>query len=377
MIIDNYSIICLTILTLLLGDLKMSELKEWDKQIAITLPVSDGKSYSWIHNTSVSSRRRIGANDCEIAHTKDAVVPVTELNKVLSRVSELYDTINGLRQKKFEACIILTPVTKKAVNLIIEECFPEEDETLLREFIYVAGTKEIKTIMPVNEFISRANMTLLRVFKPEEKLGHIVMDIDNVRNAQVEVSNAHIEMVKTFVSYIDLMDAMNKQEEKEVLQDISISYSKEQDEENATVIYTTEGDVSSTDVHNLGQDLKKLGKAITEETLINSAIDISLYKSQDASATLKIEEHYPDDPSEHTLMLVYYFGSKQIHVDALYYGGYPYNQSKLEIFKPPFTKGYFVIDANNIDLTQYDEKNPHHLAIKTLMNYVNVVQPKP
>ena len=359
----------------------MPDLKEWDNQIAITAPVSDTKSYTELHKTGVSSRRRVGAVECEIIRSKDAIVPTTELNKVLSHASELYDTINGLRQEKFEARIILTPVTKKAVNLIIEECFPESDETLLREFIYVAGTKEIKTIMPVNEFISRANMTLLRVFKPEEKLGHIVMDIDNVRNAQVEVSNAHIEMVKTLVSYIDLMDAMNKQEEKKVIQDVSISYSKEQDEEDATVIYTTEGDVSSTDVHNLGQDLKKLGKAITEKTLINvlddSAIDISLYKSQDVSVTLKIEEHYPDDPSEHTLMLVYYFGSKQIHVDALYYGGYGYNQSKLEIFKPVFTKGYFVIDANNIDLTQCDEKNPHHLAIKTLMNYVNVVQPKP
>ena len=92
---------------------------------------------------------------------------------------------------------------------------------------------------------------------------------------------------------------------------------------------------------------------------------------------LKIEEHYPHDPNEHTLMLVYYFGSKQIHVDALHYGAYNYNQSKLEIFKPVFTKGYFVIDVNNIDLTQCDDKNPHHLAIKTLMNYVNVIQPKP
>lgn len=355
----------------------MSELEEWDNQIAITLPASNEKSYCWIHNTSVSSRRRVGANECEIVYTKDAIVPTEELSKVLNHVAELYDAVYGIRQKEFEARIILTPVTKKAVNLIIEEYFPEDDETLLREFIYVAGTKEIKTIMPINEFVSRANMTLLRVFKPEEKLGHIVMDIDNVRNAQVEVSNAHIEMVKTFVSYIDLMDVMNKQEEKEVLQDVSISYSKEQDEENATVIYTTEGDVSSTDVHNLGQDLKNISKAIAEETLINNAIDISLYKSQDVSATLKIEEHYPDDPSEHTLILTYYFGSKQIHVDALHYGGYGYNQSKLEIFKPVFTKGYFVIDVNNIDLTQCDDKNPHHLAIKTLMNYVNVIQPKP
>lgn len=355
----------------------MSDLKEWSNQIAIIAPVSDTRSYTELHKTEVSSRRRVGVVECEIIRSKDVIVPTTELNKVLSQVSELYDTINGLRQEKFEARIILTPVTKKAVNLIIEEYFPEDDETLLREFIYVAGTKEIKTIMPINEFVSRANMTLLRVFKPEEKLGHIVMDIDNVRNAQVEVSNAHIEMVKTFVSYIDLMDVMNKQEEKEVLQDVSISYSKEQDEENATVIYTIEGDVSSTDVHNLGQDLKNISKAIAEETLINNAIDISLYKSQDVSATLKIEEHYPDDPSEHTLILTYYFGSKQIHVDALHYGGYGYNQSKLEIFKPVFTKGYFVIDVNNIDLTQCNDKNPHHLAIKTLMNYVNVVQPKP
>lgn len=355
----------------------MSDLKEWSNQIAIIAPVSDTRSYTELHKTGVSSRRRVGVVECEIIRSKDVIVPITELNKVLSQVSELYDTINGLRQEKFEARIILTPVTKKAINLIIEEYFPEDDETLLREFIYIAGTKEIKTIMPINEFVSRANMTLLRVFKPEEKLGHIVMDIDNVRNAQVEVSNAHIEMVKTFVSYIDLMDVMNKQEEKEVLQDVSISYSKEQDEENATVIYTTEGDVSSTDVHNLGQDLKNISKAIAGETLINSAIDISLYKSQDVSATLKIEEHYPDDPSEHTLILTYYFGSKQIHVDALHYGGYGYNQSKLEIFKPIFTKGYFVIDVNNIDLAQCDEKNPHHLAIKTLMNYVNVIQPKP
>lgn len=355
----------------------MSELKEWDKQIAIIAPVSHNSGYIELEKTGVSSRRRVGGVECEIFRTKDAIIPTTELNKVLSHVSELYDTVNGLRQEKFEARIILTPVTKKAVNLIIEEYFPEDDETLLREFIYVAGTKEIKTIMPINEFVSRANMTLLRVFKPEEKLGHIVIDIDNVRNAQVEVSNAHIEMVKTFVSYIDLMDVMNKQEEKEVLQDVSISYSKEQDEENATVIYTIEGDVSSTDVHNLGQDLKNISKAIAEEILINNAIDISLYKSQDISATLKIEEHYPDDPSEHTLILMYYFGSKQIHVDALHYGGYGYNQSKLEIFKPIFTKGYFVIDVNNIDLTQCNDKNPHHLAIKTLMNYVNVVQPKP
>jgi len=355
----------------------MSDLKEWDNQIAITLPASDEKSYCWIHNTSVSSRRRVGANECEIVHTKDAVVPTEELNKVLNHAAELYDAVYGIGQKEFEVRVVLTPVTKKAVNLILEEYFPKDDETLLHEFIYVAGTKEIKTIMPINEFVSRANMTLLRVFKPEEKLGHIVMDIDNVRNAQVEVSNAHVEMVKTFVSYIDLMDVMNKQEEKEVLQDVSISYSKEQDEENATVIYTIEGDISSTDVHNLGQDLKNISKAIAEETLINNAIDISLYKSQDVSATLKIEEHYPDDPSEHTLILTYYFGSKQIHVDALHYGGYGYNQSKLEIFKPIFTKGYFVIDVNNIDLTQCNDKNPHHLAIKTLMNYVNVVQPKP
>lgn len=355
----------------------MSELKEWDKQIAIIAPVSDTKSYTELHKTGVSSRRRVGAVECEIIQSKDVIVPTTELNKVLSQVSELYDTINGLRQEKFEARIILTPVTKKAVNLIIEEYFPENDETLLREFIYVAGTKEIKTIMPINEFVSRANMTLLRVFKPEEKLGHIIIDIDNVRNTPIEVSNAHIEMVKTFVSYIDLMDTMNKPEEKKVLNDISISYNKEQDEEEATLIYTTEGDVSSADVHNLGQDLKKLSKVITEETLIDHAIDISLYGLGDEGAKLYIEEQYPDDPSEHTLMLVYYFGSKQIHVDALYYGGYGYNQSKLEIFKPTFTKGYFVIDASNIDLTQCDEKNPHHLAIKTLMNYVNVVQPKP
>lgn len=355
----------------------MLELKEWSNQIAIIAPVSDTRSYTELHKTGVSSRRRVGVVECEIIRSKDVIVPTTELNKVLSQVSELYDTINGLRQEKFEARIILTPVTKKAVNLIIEEYFPEDDETLLREFIYVAGTKEIKTIMPISEFVSRANMTLLRVFKPEEKLGHIVMDIDNVRNAQVEVSNAHIEMVKTFVSYIDLMDVMNKQEEKEVLNDISISYSKEQDEEEATLIYTTEGNVSSTDVHNLGQDLKNISKAITEETLLDGAIDISLYKYQDVSAVLKIEEHYPDDPNEHTLMLVYYFGSKQIYVDGLHYGAYSYNESKLEIFKPEFSRGRFIISADNIDLTQCDDKNPYHLAIKTLMNYVNVIQPKP
>ena len=355
----------------------MSELKEWDKQIAITLPASDEKSYCWIHNTSVSSRRRVGANECEIVHTKDAVVPTEELNKVLNHAAELYDAVYGIGQKESEVRVVLTPVTKKAVNLILEEYFPKDDETLLHEFIYVAGTKEIKTIMPINEFVSRINMSLLEVFKPEERLGHIVMDIDNVRNAQIEVSNVHIEIVKTFVSYIDLMNAMNKPEKKEVLQDVSISYSKEQDEDEPTLIYTIEGDVPSTDVENLGQDLKNISKAITEETLMDNAIDISLYKSQDVSAVLKIEEHYPDDPNEHTLMLVYYFGSKQIYVDALHYGAYNYNQSKLDIFKPVFTKGYFVIDVNNIDLTQCDDKNPHHLAIKTLMNYVNVVQPKP
>lgn len=356
----------------------MSELEEWDNQIAITLPASNEKSYCWIHNTSVSSRRRVGANECEIVYTKDAIVPTEELSKVLNHVAELYDAVYGIRQKEFEVRVVLTPVTKKAVNLILEEYFPKDNETLLHEFIYVAGTKEIKTIMPINEFVSRINMSLLEVFKPEERLGHIVMNIDNVRNAQIEVSNVHIKIVKTFVSYIDLMNAMNEpKEEEKISQDVSISYSKEQDEENATVIYTTEGDVSSTDVHNLGQDLKNISKAITEETLINSSIDISLYKAKDVSAVLKIEEHYPDDPNEHTLMLVYYFGSKQIHVDALHYGGYNHNQSKLEIFKPVFTKGYFVIDVNNIDLTQCDDKNPHHLAIKTLMNYVNVIQPKP
>lgn len=356
----------------------MSELKEWDNQIAITLPASDEKSYCWIHNTGISSRRRIGANECEIVHTKDAVVPTEELNKVLNHAAELYDAVYGIRQKEFEVRVVLTPVTKKAVNLILEEYFPKDDETLLHEFIYVAGTKEIKTIMPINEFVSRINMSLLEVFKPEERLGHIVMDIDNVRNAKIEVSNVHIKIVKTFVSYIDLMNAMNKPEEKkEVLQDVSISYSKEQDEEDAIVTYIAEGDVSSTDVHNLGQDLKNINKAITEETLMDNAINISLYKSQDVSAVLKIEEQYPHDPSEHSLMLVYYFGSKQIHVDALHYGGFGYNQSKLEIFKPVFTKDYFVIDVNNIDLTQCNDKNPHHLAIKTLMNYVNVIQPKP
>lgn len=355
----------------------MSDLKEWNNQIAIIAPVSDTKSYTELHKTGVSSRRRAGAVECEIIQSKDVIVPTTELNKVLSQVSELYDTINGLRQEKFEARIILTTVTKKAVNLIIEEYFPEDDETLLREFIYVAGTKEIKTIMPINEFVSRANMTLLRVFKPEEKLGHIVMDIDNVRNAQVEVSNAHIEMVKTFVSYIDLMDVMNKQEEKEVLQDVSISYSKEQDEENATVIYTIEGDVSSTDVHNLGQDLKKLGKAITEETLINNTTDISLYRIGDEAARIYIEESYPNDPDKHTLSIMYRFESNRIFINAFKYGTYSYNESKLEIFKPEFSRGHFIISVDNIDLTQCDDKNPHHLAIKTLMNYVNVIQPKP
>ena len=355
----------------------MPDLKEWDKQIAIIAPVTHKSGYTELEKTGVSSRRRVGGVECEIFLTKDAIIPTTELNKVLSQVSELYDTINGLRQEKFEARIILTPVTKKAVNLIIEEYFPEDDETLLREFIYVSGTKEIKTIMPINEFVSRANMTLLRVFKPEEKLGHIVMDIDNVRNAQVEVSNAHIEMVKTFVSYIDLMDVMNKQEEKEVLQDVSISYSKEQDEENATIIYTIEGDVSSTDVHNLGQDLKKLGKAITEETLINNTIDISLYRIGDEAVRIYIEESYPNDPDKHTLSIMYRFESNRIFINAFKYGTYSYNESKLEIFKPEFSRGHFIISVDNIDLTQCDDKNPHHLAIKTLMNYVNVIQPKP
>lgn len=355
----------------------MSDLKEWSNQIAIIAPVSDTRSYTELHKTGVSSRRRVGVVECEIIRSKDVIVPTTELNKVLSQVSELYDTINGLRQEKFEARIILTPVTKKAVNLIIEEYFPEDDETLLREFIYVAGTKEIKTIMPINEFVSRANMTLLRVFKPEEKLGHITMNIDNVRNAQVEVSNAHIEMVKTFVSYIDLMDVMNKQEEKEVLQDVSISYSKEQDEENATVIYTIEGDVSSTDVHNLGQDLKNISKAITEETLINNTIDISLYRIGDEAARIYIEESYPNDPDKHTLSIMYRFESNRIFINAFKYGTYSYNESKLEIFKPEFSRGHFIISVDNIDLTQCDDKNPHHLAIKTLMNYVNVIQPKP
>ena len=354
----------------------MSDLKEWSNQIAIIAPVSDTRSYTELHKTGVSSRRRVGVVECEIIRSKDVIVPTTELNKVLGQVSELYDTINGLRQEKFEARIILTPVTKKAVNLIIEEYFPEDDETLLREFIYVAGTKEIKTILPINEFVSRANMTLLRVFKPEEKLGHIVMDIDNVRNAQVEVSNAHIEMVKTFVSYIDLMDVMNKQEEKEVLQDVSISYSKEQDEEEATVIYTTEGNVSSTDVHNLGQDLKKLGKAITEETLMDNTIDISLYRIGDEAARIYIEESYPNDLDKHTLSIMDRFESNRIFITAFKYGTYSYNESKLEILKPEFSRGHFIISADNIDLTQCDDKNPHHLAIKTLMNYVNVIQPK-
>lgn len=355
----------------------MSDLKEWNKQIAIIAPVSDTKSYTELHKTGVSSRRRVGVVECEIIRPKDVIVPTTELNKVLNQVSELYDTINGLRQEKFEARIILTPVTKKAVNLIIEEYFPEDDETLSREFIYVAGTKEIKTIMPINEFVSRANMTLLRVFKPEEKLGHIIIDIDNVRNTPIEVSNAHIEMVKTFVSYIDLMDTMNKPEEKKVLNDISISYSKEQDEEEATLIYTTEGDVSSTDVHNLGQDLKKLSKVITEETLIDHAIDISLYGLGDEGAKLYIEEQYPDDPDKHTLSMMYRSESNRIFINAFKYGTYSYNESKLEIFKPEFSRGHFIISVDNIDLTQCDEKNPHHLAIKTLMNYVNVIQPKP
>lgn len=356
----------------------MSDLKEWDKQIAIIAPVTHKSGYTQLEKTGVSSRRRIGGVECEIFHTKDTVVPVIELNKVLSHVSELYDSVSGLRQDKFEVRIILTPVTKRVVNLIIEEYFPEDDETLLHEFIYVASTqlKEIKLIMPINEFVSRTAMSLLEVYKPKEGTGYITIDIDNVRNTTAELSNAHIEMVKTFVSYIDLMDTMNKPEEKKEVTDVSISYSKEQGEEEATVIYTTEGNVSSTDVHNLGQDLKNISKVITEETLMDNAIDISLCKSQDSSAVLKIEERYPHDPSEHSLILVYYFDSKQIHVDALHYGAYRYNQSKLEIFKPVFTKGYFVIDVNNIDLTQCDDKNPHHLAIKTLLNYVNVIQPK-
>lgn len=354
----------------------MSDLKEWDKQIAIIMPVPHESGYTELEKTGTSYRRRIGI-ESEIFHTKDAKIPIPELDKVLSNVVELYDLLNGVGQSKFEARIILTPITKNSVNLIIEECFLESGETLLREFVYVAGTKEIKMIMPANEFASRTNMTLLKVFKPEEKLGHIIIDIDNVRNTPVKVSNTHTEMLKTLVSYLDLMDVINKSEEKKEVTGVSISYSKEQGEEEATVIYTTEGNVSSTDVHNLGQDLKNISKAITEETLMDNAINISLYKAKDVSAVLKIEEYYPHDPSEHTLMLVYYFGSKQIHVDALYYGGYNYNKSKLDIFKPVFTKGYFVIDVNNINLTQCDEKNPHHLAIKTLMNYVNIIQPKP
>lgn len=355
----------------------MPDLKEWDKQIAIVAPVSPNSGYTELEKTGVSSRRRVGGVECEIFRTKDTVVPATELNKVLSHVSELYDAVNGLRQEKYEVRIILTPITKKAVNLIIEEYFPEDDETSLREFIYVSGTKEIKTIMPIDEFVSRANMTLLRVFKPEEKLGHIVIDIDNVRNTPVEVSNAHIEMVKTFVSYIDLMDTMNKPEKKKVLNDISISYSKEQDEEKATVTYIIEGDVSSTDVHNLGQDLKKLGKAITEETLINNTTDISLYRIGDEAARLYIEESYPNDPDKHTLSIMYRFESNRIFINAFKYGTYSYNESKLEIFKPEFSRGHFIISVDNIDLTQCDDKNPHHLAIKTLMNYVNIIQPKP
>ena len=354
----------------------MPELKEWDKQIAIIMPVPHESGYTELEKTGTSYRRRIGI-ESEIFHTKDAKIPIPELDKVLSNVVELYDLLNGVGQSKFEARIILTPITKTSVNLIIEECFLESGETILREFIYVAGTKEIKMIMPTNEFASRTNMTLLKAFKPEEKLGHIVINIDNVRNTPSDGNNPHIGMVKTLVSYVDLMNAINKQEEEKVIQDVSISYSKEQDEENATVIYTAEGDVSSTEVHNLGKDLKNISKAITEETLLDGAIDISLYKYQDVSAVLKIEEHYPDDPNEHTLMLVYYFGSKQIYVDGLHYGAYSYNESKLEIFKPEFSRGRFIISADNIDLTQCDDKNPYHLAIKTLMNYVNVIQPKP
>ena len=355
----------------------MSDLKEWDKQIAIIAPVSHNSGYTELEKTGVSSRRQVGGVECEIFRTKDTVVPTTELNKVLSHVSELYDTINGLRQEKFEARIILTPVTKKAVNLIVEEYFPEDDETLLREFIYVAGTKEIKTIMPINEFVSRTNMTLLKAFNPEEKLGHIVIDIDNVRNKPIEVSNPHIGMLKTLVSYIDLMDVINKSEEKKEVNDVSISYSKEQNEEEATLIYTTEGNVSSTDVHNLGQDLKKLGKAITEETLINNTTDISLYRIGDEAARIYIEESYPNDPDKHTLSIMYRFESNRIFINAFKYGTYSYNESKLEIFKPEFSRGHFIISVDNIDLTQCDDKNPHHLAIKTLMNYVNVIQPKP
>lgn len=353
----------------------MSDLKEWDKQIAIITPVTHESGYTELEKTGVSYRRRIGI-ESEIFHTKEAKIPIPELDKALSHVVGLYDLLNGVGQNKFEARIILTPITKKSVNLIIEECFLESGETLLREFIYVAGTKEIKMIMPANEFASRTNMTLLKVFKPEEKLGHIVIDIDNVRNTPVEVSNTHIEMVKTFVSYIDLMDAMNKPEEKKVRHDVSISYSKEQDEEEATLIYTTEGDVSSTDVHNLGQDLKKLGKAITEETLMDNVIDISLHQIGDEAASLNIEEQYPHDPDKHTLSMLYRFDSKRILVNAFKYGTYSYNESKLEIFKPEFSRGHFIISADNIDLIQCDDRNPHHLAIKTLMNYVNVVQPK-
>ena len=357
----------------------MSELKEWDKQIAIIAPVTHKSGYTQLEKTGVSSRRRIGGVECEIFHTKDTVVPVTELNKVLSHVSELYDSISSLRQDKFEVRIILTPVTKKVVNLIIEEYFPEDDETPLHEFIYVASTqlKEIKLIMPINEFVSRTAMSLLEVYKPKEGTGYITIDIDNVRNTTAELNNAHIEMVKTFVSYIDLMDALNKQEEKKEVNDISISYSKELGEEEATITYTTEGDVSSTDVHNLGQDLKKLGKAVIEETLIDHIIDISLYKIGDEAVRLYIDESYQDDPDKHTLSMMYRFESKRIFINASKYGTYRYNESKLEIFKPEFSRGHFIIGADNINLTQCDEKNPHHLAIKTLMNYINVIQPKP
>lgn len=194
----------------------MSDLKEWDKQIAIIMPVPHESGYTELEKTGTSYRRRIGI-ESEIFHTKDAKIPIPELDKVLSNVVELYDLLNGVGQSKFEACIILTPITKKSVNLIVEEYSSEDDETLLRELIYVTGTKEIKMIMPTNEFASRTNMTLLEVFKPEEKLGYIVIDIDNVRNTSVEISNAHIEMVKTFVSYIDLMDTINKHEEEKIL----------------------------------------------------------------------------------------------------------------------------------------------------------------
>lgn len=124
----------------------MSYLKEWDNQIAIIAPVSPNSGYTELEKTGVSSRRRVGAVECEIFRTKDAVVPTTELNKVLNHVSELYDTVGILRQGKYEQRIILTPVTKKAVNLIIEEYFPEDVKHYYVSSFMLLAQKKLKRL---------------------------------------------------------------------------------------------------------------------------------------------------------------------------------------------------------------------------------------